>query len=336
MSSSDHDRTEKYLADGTPIRSEEIGFASGELVVCPKCSRTNAPDRPKCIYCGSVISSAPVRDPAGGLRRADDVEPGYNVIAFSRIPVSSQTVREVARVTGTPEEAVAACLNALTPLPIARLANETDASEAASCLNGLGIASKVVADVDLALGRPPHRLRGIVLGADGCSFIDFNSGESYPIKFGDLALAVVGTIIETRTERLEKRKRAGNTKLLDESETSADYPVMDIYSRTDPRGWRVLPTGFDFSCLGGEKGMIAAENMRRLADLIRRTSPNIRFADRFDAILDEMSLVWEVERRRDSRGLMRSGMMKFDFGAASSSSNLVQFNRYSRMHWHLL
>ena len=336
MASTDHERSDNFLPDGTAIRSEDIGFAPGELTVCGKCGRNNAPDRPKCIYCGEIISTAAIAAPAGDLRRPDDIEPGYNVIAFSREPVSDQTVREAARVTGMPESSVAACLNALTPLPLARLANAADASAAATRLNTLGVASKVVADTDMALGQPPLRLRGIKFGTDACSFIDFNSGVAYPAGFDQLALIVVGTIIETRTERLEKRKRAGNTKLLDESETSSDHLVIDIYSRTDPRGWRILPTGFDFSCLGGEKGLIAAENMRRLAGLIRRSSPGVRFADRFDAILDELSLVWEAERRRDSRRLMRSGMMKFDFGAASSSSNLGQFNRYSRMQWHLL
>lgn len=336
MASNDHERSDKFLPDGTAIRSEDIGFAPGELAVCRNCGRNNAPDRPKCIYCGEMLSPAVFEAPAGDLRRPDDVEPGYNVIAFSREPVSDQAVREAARVTGMPESSVAACLNALTPLPIARLANAADASAAATRLNTLGVASKVVADTDLAVGKPPHRLRGIDLGEDGCSFIDFNSGESTPAGFDSLALIVVGTIMETKTERLEKRKRAGNTKLLDESETSSDHPVIDIYSRTDPRGWRILPTGFDFSCLGDEKGLIAADNMRRLAELIRRSSPGIRFADRFDSISEVLSLVWEAERRRDSRGLMRSGMMKFDFGAASSTSNLGQFNRYSRMQWHLL
>ncbi len=336
MASTDHERSDKFLPDGTAIRSEDIGFAPAELAVCGKCGRNNAPDRPKCIYCGAMLSPAVIEAPAGDLRRPDDIEPGYNVVAFSREPVSDQTVREAARVTGMPESSVAACLNALTPLPIARLANAADASAAAARLNALGVASKVVADTDLALGQPPHRLRGIQFGADGCTFIDFNSGDSSLVRSDDLALIVVGTIMETKTERLEKRKRAGNTKLLDESETSSDHLVIDIYSRTDPRGWRILPTGFDFSCLGSEKGLIAAENMRRLAGLIRRSSPGVRFADRFDAILDELSLVWEAERRRDARGLMRSGMMKFDFGAVSSTSNLGQFNRYSRMQWHLL
>ena len=336
MTSTDNDRSDNFLSDGTAIRSGDIGFAPGDLVDCAKCGRSNAPDRPKCIYCGERLSTAAVAEAAGDLRRPDDIEPGFNVIAFSRSPVSTETACAVAEVTGMPDAAVAAVLNAMTPLPVARLASEADAAAAAARLNKLGIASKVVADRALAVDQPPMRLHSIEFGIDGCSFIDFNSGVSYPVEIGSLALIVIGTIIETKTERLEKRKRAGNAKLLDESETSADYLVIDIYSRLEPRGWRILPTGFDFSCLGGEKGLIAAENMRRLADRLRRSSSNIRFADRFDAVPDEISLVWEPERRRDSRGLVRSGMMKFDFGAASSSSNLGQFNRYSRMQWHLL
>lgn len=336
MTSTDQDPSDNYLSDGTAIRSEDIGFAPGQLIECGKCNRTNSPDRSKCIYCGSPISDVDATESTGDLRRPDDIEPGYNVIAYSREPVPADTIREGAKLTGTPADVVTQCLRSMVPLPIARLANESDAVTASRRLAGLGVASKVVADKDLMTDQSPVRLRGIEFSSDGITFIDFNNGQPYSAKFGDLAVIVIGTIRETRTERLEKRKRAGESKLLDESETSADHLLIDIYSRGDKRGWRILPTGFDFSCLGGDKGLIAAENMRRLAQRIRQVSTGIRFADKFDVVIDEISLVWEIDRRRDSRGLLRSGMMSFDFGAASSSSNLGQFNRYSRLQWHLL
>ena len=58
MASNDHERSDKFLPDGTAIRSEDIGFAPGELAVCRNCGRNNAPDRPKCIYCGEMLSPA--------------------------------------------------------------------------------------------------------------------------------------------------------------------------------------------------------------------------------------------------------------------------------------
>src|SRR5688572_8062227 len=53
--SSDSNKTLDILPDGMHVRSEEIGFAAGELLSCPKCTRPNSPHRGNCIYCGETL-----------------------------------------------------------------------------------------------------------------------------------------------------------------------------------------------------------------------------------------------------------------------------------------
>ncbi len=41
--------------------------------------------------------------------------------------------------------------------------------------------------------------------------------------------------------------------------------MIDIYSREDATGYRIFAKGFDFSCLEAEKEILAAKNLKKLA-----------------------------------------------------------------------
>ena len=69
------------LSDGTPIRSEEIGFATRELLACPRCSRTNSPERQDCIYCGeSIFAATPDLFKNANVHPVEPWELGYNLV----------------------------------------------------------------------------------------------------------------------------------------------------------------------------------------------------------------------------------------------------------------
>jgi hypothetical protein len=319
------------------IQTEEISFKPREMVDCDGCNRANPPNRLNCIYCGAALAISP--DVAAGvtpsLRKLESFERGFNVVV-TKVQTTDHIVK-IGRLLSSEPASFLAILEAKTPLPLARVESETDAECLLSRLNELGVISQVVTDVDLAAERPPIRLSGIDLGAESLTLTDFNTGRTTTIPKTDLVLIVTGTITHARIDSLEKKRRRGKqTKVLEESSTTSDEQLVDLYSSQDPIGFRVHLTGFDFSCLGARKGMLAAENMRLLAALLVDTCPNAKLVNNYDSIRDELGDVWGVESRKDTKGLLRIRVGKHEFGSVASTNNLLQFTKYSRLQWQLL
>ena len=81
--SSDSNKIPDILPDGMRVRSEDIGFAAGELLPCPKCTRPNSPDRAACIYCGSALGNSAPQMPEVG--DGDALETWKKVITCGKI-----------------------------------------------------------------------------------------------------------------------------------------------------------------------------------------------------------------------------------------------------------
>jgi hypothetical protein len=181
-----------------------------------------------------------------------------------------------------------------------------------------------------------RRLSGIDFGDATLGLRDFNTGELTGIATNDLVLIVDGLLARSQVDSLEKkRRRSKENKVIEETATSADEAVLDLYARNDPAGFRVHLTGFDFSCLGEQKGMLATENLQLLTELLVAEAPNAKFVDTYDSVRQALGDVWDVESRKDSQGLLRVGFGKREFGTVASTSNLNQFTKYSRLQWHL-
>ena len=195
----------------------------------------------------------------------------------------------------------------------------------------LGLTCSLVSDADLAADKPLVRLSGIEFFEDNLAFIDFNTGSLIEIKADDLVLIVPGFIVESRVDSLEKRGLRGKKTLVAETPTVSDGSILDIYSRNDAIGFRIHLAGFDFSCLGTDKRLLAAENIVQLADALQKQAPNAKTIDDYRAVRQELGLIWEVETRKDTQGFQRAGVR-----AIASTSNLNQFTKYSRLQWQLL
>ena len=124
--------------------------------------------------------------------------------------------------------------------------------------------------------------------------------------------------------------------MTDETTSVFDYPVIDIYRRGDPKGYRVVAGGFDFSCLGAEMSVAAEKNM----DILRRKLLDVcRFArsvDDFDRVAKLLEKVWPTVSETEFNGARRTGVMKLGFESVETTDNLAQFTRFSRMCAQLL
>jgi hypothetical protein len=157
----------------------------------------------------------------------------------------------------------------------------------------------------------------------------FSNGEIRSLMNRELALIVPGMIIERRTESVERRKLRG-AKTVSETEMSSDEPVIDIYSNSEPAGWRIPATGFDFSCLGSAKSLIVSENMKRLAAKLVEFSPTATVVDDYMAVRSILEHAWPSEARKDSEVL---GLKGKEFARRLTTTNSTQFTKYSRLQW---
>ncbi|HYP49521.1 MAG TPA: hypothetical protein VEQ34_01170 [Pyrinomonadaceae bacterium] len=329
---------DQWLKD-VSIEPEIQGFRAEEMISCPKCERKSPPTRLKCFYCGAEL---PVTAEQAEFikpqpRKMEVWEKGFNLIILPNAQTSDDAkTAEVAAMTRLEREDLKKIIDAQKPLPLVRADSEKEAGIIRKRLSETGFEVSVLSDEDLKIETVTRRLRGIEFGGDEkIVLILFNSDEIAEIRREDLVLIVTGAQFERRIETTEQRKKREN-KVLESTETSADELLIDIYTRGDAIGYRIVSNGFDFSCLAAEKGILARENMQKLTEKLRAFAPQAKFVGDYLQVRDHLGKVWEVEEKRTSRGLQRKSFGRFDFGNVTTINNLSQFTKYSRLQWHLL
>ena len=319
------------------IQTENIAYAAEEFLLCDSCSRQNPPNRTNCLYCGAelAITAAQFAGARPLIRALEPWEQGFNVIYRAKKSADEVSIKNIASFLSLEMEEVEAMLGVNSPLPVARVESFNLAEILVGELGKLGLSCSVVGDADLAADKPLVRLATMEISETAFHFIDFNTRLTTEVPFGDLVLIVRGHLSNTRTDLVEKRKRKGAV-LLDETSSFADEPVIDLYTRSDNRGFRINLAGFDYSCLGPEKTFLAKDNIGQLVKLVSALAPNARLVDDYSSVKRSLAIVWEIESRSDAQGIKRLGIGKSGFGKIESTSNLRQFTKYSRLQWHLL
>ncbi len=326
---------DQWLKD-LPIQSEEVGFQPDEMIICDKCQRKSPPTRVKCFYCGAdlKISAEQSQYLKPNLRKLEDWEKGFNLINLPKGEISE--VDKVAKLLNLQNDEASSLLNANKTLPLARLESQTEAEVLANRLQEIGIDSKIIADENLKAEVLPKRLRGIDFFEDKAILILFNADEIAEIALTDIHLIVIGAFFERKIEAVESMKKKDEKKMLDSTEISNDEMLIDIYTNHNNLGYRIELKGFDFSCLGAEKGLLAKDNMKTLANKLRSIAPNAKFDNDYLRVRPELSKVWEVSQRTDTSGLQISGIGKLKRTNTITINNLTQFTRYSRLLRNLL
>ncbi|MBX7173760.1 MAG: hypothetical protein K1X72_22510 [Pyrinomonadaceae bacterium] len=326
---------DQWLKD-LPVQSEEIGFKAEEMILCDKCQRKSPPTRLKCFYCGAdlKVSYDQTQFLKPSFRKLEDWEKGFNLVYLPKdAPVDEV---KAAKLLNLEREDATRLFSAKKVLPLARLESQTEAEVLVNRLHEIGIDCKIVLDELLKIETLPRRLRGIDFYEDKLILILFNADEVAEIPLNDINLIVVGTLFERKIEAVESMKKKDEKKVLESAEISSDETVIDIYSTQDNLGYRIEPKGFDFSCLGAEKSLLAKDNIKTLAEKLRSIVPNAKFDNDYLQIRLELSKVWEVSQRNDSNGLNRSMVGKLSRTNITTVSNLIQFTRYSRLLRNLL
>ena len=322
----------EWLKD-LPIQTENLAFDRKELILCGNCGRQNPPNRLNCLYCALELEMPDEQKSAVKpiLRKLEIWEKGLNLIRSSSSETANFT--EAAKFINVEKDFLKEICEHDKKLPLVRVESEKEAEQIQNNLRKFGIETFVLSDEILAADKPNHRLRGIEFSETAIILILFNNDEIYEMACENLSLIVAGVLFERKVESKEKRSKKGDNEILDSIEISSDEMLIDIYDEENPVGFRILSKGFDFSCLGAEKGILAIENMKKLAEKLREIAVNAKFAGDYLKEREYLGEVWEIEHRTNSKGLKREGFGRLNMENSAATSNLLQFDKYSRMKW---
>ena len=325
--------------DSTQARA----FTASELVPCPSCSRANAPTRANCLYCGAVLGISVEASPsdlsyppahAGGSDFATGTAPekgtGEDVVHVVALPAWSDG-REVSAETAQALNLAPPELNSLLSARVAPLYATTATEQAQAIsdkLRSAGVEPATISDAQLNLANPPKQIAALAINNDALTASVRRAGERVSVPWNDVVLIVLGRLYFTTTEVEQKRDKS--QQVLDERQLTTDEAVLDIYSRADKTGWRIRAGSFDFSCLGAEKKLVAFENFRALADVLRRNGPHAVCDDSYVRIRAALNKVWPLEARAAASERRRTLTREIK-ATATISDNELQFTRYSRL-----
>jgi hypothetical protein len=322
-------------------------FAPEQLVACEECLRANAPTRPTCLYCGAALP----RTKQGAaswrptLKKLEEWEQGFNVVTLPRAAgaLTSDAAEEAASLLCLDAGGLKEIVLAGRAMPLARAASADEAWLIVERLRELGLGTEVFPDEVLA--RRPTRVRAFEFEEEALVCRGGPEAEPRRVAWGEVVLLVTGRVVSRRVEVAERRRGlGGRNEPVETRELASDEAVLDIYTSsveeheahgTGGAGFRVMSGGFDYSCLGEGKGLIAAENFNALVAALRVRAPSAVHDEEYGRLRPLLSDVWPSAERTESLGLRRERAGRFNTEAVTTVSNETQFTRYARLR-HLL
>jgi len=321
--------------------SEPLGFPAEQMIRCEECLRANPPTRVSCLYCVAPLpvteSSARLRKPL--LRQPEKHQLGYNNILLPVEQVTTEMVADAAALVKLSAENVQQLMSQNVPVPVARTVSREEAELVTLRLNDLGLRCVTISDEELGLSSPEiivKRVRAMSFDDDEHVVIYHSGTEETSVLWSDVILILTARLIETRLEIKERMTRKKENEILETNEFFRDEAVIDFYTTTHSFTWRVGATGFDFSCLGREKALVANENISRLQRLIVAKAVNAQLDDSYQRIRNLLELAWRTQPETQSSGWRRERPGKLSVGVATTKSNETQFTRYSRLRRHFI
>ncbi len=313
--------------------SEPQGFSAAEMIRCEECLRANPPTRVNCLYCVAPLpvteSAAKLRKPV--LRQPEKHQQGYNNILVPQDHAIAQTViADAATLLKLPEESLQQLIAQNTAMPVARTASREEAELVVIRLEDLGLRSVTLSDEDLGVSDV-KRVRSMTLEENG---LTIHQADDTHVAWSDVILIVTARLFETTLQVQERIGRKAENDIVATSEFFRDELVIDFYAAGHAHTWRVSAGGFDFSCLGSDKALVANENIGKLQRLLVAKAVNAQFDDAYGRVRNLLELAWAIQPDTQSSGWRRERPGKLSVGVATTKSNETQFTRYSRLRYY--
>ena len=311
-------------------------FAPEQMVACDECLRANAPTRLSCLYCGAALprteQSAALRRPV--LKKLEEWEQGFNVVTLPRATgvLTSEDADEAASLLRLDAGGLKEITVAGRAMPLARASSADEAWLVVERLRALGLNTEIFPDEVLA--QRPTRVRAFEFEEDALVCRTGPGAEPRRVLWSAVVLLVTGRIVSRRVEVAErKRGFGGRSEMVDARELASDEEVLDVYAKSDGEdaGFRILSGGFDYSCLGEAKGLLAASNFGALVGALRARAPSAVHDEDYTRLRPLLSETWPAAERTESLGLRRERVGRVNTEAVTTVSNEGQFTRYSRL-----
>ncbi|MDT4967949.1 MAG: hypothetical protein QOJ64_2686 [Acidobacteriota bacterium] len=329
------------FGDAEPLRSEPQGFAIEQMVTCDACLRANPPTRTNCLYCSELLPATKL-NPAllkPTLRKLEEWERGFNVIYLPETTsiLSDATLTSVAELLKLELENLKLIVQAERPMPLARSANQEEAALIKARLADLGVNVRCIADSELVEDNLlPRRVRAFDLTeGEFAARPSAASVEVVRVGWSEITLIVLGRLFTRQLEVEERKHRKAEGEIVEARELSSDESMLDIYFDGQARAVRISAGNFDFSCLGTRKGLIAGQNFATMVSMLRERASHALFDESYTPLRHAITPVWPVEEHTEGRGWRRKGPGRVNTEAVTTSSNDLQFTRYSRLLNHL-
>jgi hypothetical protein len=277
-------------------------------------------------------ASARLRKPV--LRPPEKHQLGYNNILLPQDQVSADVMADAATLLKLSEETLQEILSHALPLPVARTASREEAELVDERLRDLGLRSLMLSDHDLGLSdNAVKRVKSMIFEDEYLVIQQSGAAEEIIVQWADIVLILPARVFETRFEMTERITRKPEKEIVDTSEFFRDEAVIDFYTSANASTWRVSANGFDFSCLGDEKALVANENIGRLQRLIAVKAVNAEVDDSYRRVRNVLEFAWAMPPETQSSGWRRERPGKLSVGMATTKSNETQFTRYSRLRF---
>ena len=313
--------------------SEPPGFPVEQMIRCEECLRANPPTRVNCLYCVAPLplteSAAKLRKPV--LRQPEKHQQGYNNILLPHDhAISSAVIADAAALLKLTEESLQQLISQNTPLPVTRTASREEAELVFLRLKDLGLSTVTLSDEDLGISNV-KRVRSMTL--ENSSFIIHQADDTH-VAWSDVNLIVTARLVQSTLEVQERLGRKPENDIVATSEFFRDEMVIDFYCVGHANTWRVGAGGFDFSCLGADKDLVANENIGKLQRLLVAKAVNAQLDESYGSVRNLLDLAWTTQSETQSSGWRRERPGKLSVGVATTKSNESQFTRYSRMRYY--
>ena len=322
-------------------------FAPEQMVACEECLRANAPTRSACLYCGAALPRT--KQSAFNWypkpKKLEEWEHGFNVVTLPRAAgaLTSDAAEEAASLLRLDVGGLKECVLAGRAMPVARAASADEAWLIVERLRELGLSTEVFPDEVLA--RKPVRVRAFEFEDEAVVCRTGPEAEPRRVAWSEVVLLVTGRVVSRRVEVSErKRGLSGRSETVEMRELASDEAMLDLYTSSveeheahgaGGEGFRVMSGGFDYSCLGEGKGLVAAGNFDALVAALRERAPTAVHDEDYARLRPLLSGVWPSVERTESLGLRRERAGRFNTEAVTTVSNETQFTRYARLR-HLL
>jgi hypothetical protein len=303
-----------------------------DVIDCPRCQRRTPAARGGCIYCGEQLPFAIIQA-APPQRNIDTDENAFNTV-LEPFParINQSVVTALAGALQIDSSEAQSLIDAGKPVPLARSQTRAEAEMITALVRTCGLRAIVIPDQEMGVDQELLRARRIALNDDRLRV--FHSGGEISLIKDEIKLMVLGELRNVRVDYTEgisaRRSQSGN--VLETSEFHSDETLLDVYTASIERSFRIKSDAFDYSGLVSPLSFRSELNFQSALTRLRADLPKAKVDDDFMKLRSLLARAWPERSRNESRGIRRTGIgLRAVARATLTSDNRDQFDRYSRL-----